>query len=143
MSIIKENKKELVSSSGISDDVILKSLILIDAFDIESDIFSDWNNLLLSRTQNTKFVAPHIHIFTPSNMNIQSIEIEQHIISEDNLLIEMIKTILDFKELSSRIVIVTSNEVFISQMKKIEKHFELIFVKNNSTFLKRLIKLIQ
>lgn len=133
MSIIKE-----ILHSEISDDIILKSLILIDGF----ENVSAWNSLLFSRTQNTEFVAPHIHIFMPLNVVIvESTEIELHKISRENFLIEMIKIMLDFKKLSSRIVIVTSNDLLISRIKRIEEHFELIFV--DPTFITRLNKLLQ
>lgn len=143
MDLVKESKKEIVSYKEISDDIILKSLILIDFFDMEEDIFSQWNNLLLSRTRNTEFVAPHIHIFTGSDMNTESIEIEKHIISKYDLLVEMINIMLEFKELAQTIVIVTSNELLIYQMKKIEEHFTIIFVRNRSYFINRLNKLIR
>jgi hypothetical protein len=140
MTLSLSSKKKLsLISSDIPDDIILKSLILIDFFDKKEDVFSRWNYLLVSRTHNAIFVEPHIHIFTDSNINIESNEIKQHLIPKCDLLIEMINIMLICKELGcEKIVIVTSNELLIHQMTKLNEHFKIIFVKNSSQVSQRI-----
>ena len=130
--IIKNGNRE-ITIDNIPHDLIFKSLIIVDMMGetkIDNRILT-WNNIVLQKTSNLKNVGAHIHIFSETELTNNNAELENHAISKDQLLFEMLLLIAKINDISRNVVIISLDNFVLSQLQRAEEVFNerFIFIK--------------
>lgn len=133
--IVEFNDDLKLILNNIPRDLILKSLILVDLMDEDENIFLEWNNLVLRETNDTVFINSHIHTFSEECIFTGNKEWEHHISSKEQVSFEMLLSILKFQSLAQNVVIISSNNLILSQLhkaKNILTNIKFVFINRSS-----------
>ncbi len=107
---------------NVPEQLLLKSLILIDVDDVNDNIFKSWNELLLRKTNNYSFTDSHIHTFSETFLTSNNREWKHHLSSKDQIAFEML-LLIKFQSMAKNIVIISSSNLILSQLERSEKLF--------------------